>query len=149
MEREWTDDLDRRWTVSVEAPEDPHGERGDVALVFDGGGAEVYRMDILGPMEEVFHELDDDDLQLALDAATSGLGRILVDREGKPWWVREPEDDPLEEGAWAVKFTRGGEDLVHDGPLVGDVHEMSEDQLLELLDELRGNIMDPMDVRRE
>lgn len=149
MRRTWTDELDRDWTVELEIPEvspDLEVDVGDTTLVFFREGGEARTLDALGPMEEYFDELDDQALQHALDAAGTGVGILLMDPEGTLWWVRGP-DAELRADGWAVKFSDGEEELTHDGPLEDEPERLGEDQLMELLDEARGRLMDPLDLR--
>lgn len=149
MSRRWTDELDRTWDIELEVPDrnDPEAV-GDTVLVFGRQGTEERWIDVLGPLEEHFAALPDEQLQHALDAASTGLGVLLVDHDGHAWWVRGPEAESMP-GRWAVKFSDGTEEHVHKGPLSDDPEALSEDELLELLDEARGNVMTPMDVSQE
>ena len=149
MERTWTDELDRRWQVELEVPDvspDLGTDVGDTTLVFSSRGSDTREIDVLGPMEEHFDSLDDRALQHAFDAAGTGFGILLVDGEGTLWWVRGP-DAEIRPGGWAVKFSDGHRELTHEGPLDEDPEWLGEDQLLELLDEARGRLMDPLDLR--
>ncbi|MGD2067598.1 MAG: hypothetical protein PVI57_02860 [Gemmatimonadota bacterium] len=149
MERAWTDELGREWLVEVEVPDvspDLEVDVGDTTLVFSGEAVEPRSIDVLGPMEELFGDLGDQALQHALDAAGTGFGILLVDAEGNVWWVRGP-DAELRSGRWAVKFSDGEDELTHEGPLDDDPVLLGEDELLELLDDARGRLMDPLDLR--
>lgn len=149
MERSWTDELGRDWVVELDVPDvspDLEVDVGDTTLVFDREGGETRFIDALGPMEEYFEEFDDVALQHALDAAGTGVGILLVDAEGTLWWVRGPAAE-VRAGGWAVKFSNGEEELTHAGPLDDDPERLGEDQLMELLDEARGRLMDPLDLR--
>lgn len=148
MHRSFQDDLGRSWHVDLVVPD--HAEEaalGDAILVFGGDGAEERSVPVLGPMESVFHELDDDALQVAFDAAGSGVGLVLVDRDGEPWWVQgaDPDSEHLQ-ATWAIRFVQQFEEITHDGPLRAPPEELTEDELLELLDEARGDVMEEMDV---
>lgn len=149
MYRDWQDDLGRTWRVDLMVPERTEdAELGDTILVFGRDDSRERSVPVLGPLESYFHDLEDDALQVAFDAAGSGEGLLLVDRDGRPWWVHGP--DPVSEpvrGSWAVRFVRGSEEITHDGPLRVPPEELIEDELLELLDEARGEVMEEMDVR--
>lgn len=149
MTRSWTDEMGRTWTVELEVP-DPHDPEahGDTVLVFERADAVERWIDVLGPMEDVFEALPDEQLQHVLDAASTGLGLILLDQEGRAWWVRGPEAEAMP-GRWAVKFSDGTTEHVHKGPLPDEPEALSEDELLELLDEARGRVMVEMDVSRD
>ena len=146
----WTDELSRTWTVELDVPEvSPDlemGGGGDAVLVFSREGGEARVIDVLGPMEAYLEELDDAALQHALEAASTGVGLLLVDDEGTVWWVHGP-DAEARGGSWAVKFSDGEREYTHDGPLTDDLERVSEDELLELLDDARGRLMDPLDLR--
>jgi len=149
--REFEDDLGRRWEAFVEEGEGvPAGVAAeapseDWVLVFTSadGDRELAGQ---GPVQRALPELSDDRLRELLEGAHTGTGRLLVDPDLRPWWVRSPEEAPQEEGAWAVQFTSGDDQLTHEGPLRAGPHELSEDELLELLDEARGDVLLPMDV---
>lgn len=148
MHRSWQDDLGRTWRVDLVVPErTEEAELGDSILVFGRDGSEERSVPVLGPLDAHFHELDDEALQVAFDAAGSGEGRLLVDRDGVPWWVHgpDPDSEPIG-GSWAVRFVHGSEEVVHEGPLRAPPEELIEDELLELLDEARGEVMEEMDV---
>lgn len=149
MKRRWTDELDRAWDVELDVPEaspDLEGPGGDLTLVFEGEGSETRSIDVMGPMEEVFGDLDDEALQHGLEAASAGVGILLVEGDATLWWVRGPEAEVAPE-SWAVKFTDGSREYTHKGPLEDDPEMLSEDELLELLDDARGRIMDPLDLK--
>lgn len=149
MRRTWTDELDRTWDVDLDVPDvlpDLEVEPGGARLVFTSGEQPPRAILVLGPVEEVFEELGDVALQHALDAAGTGHGVLLVDGEGTLWWARGPEAE-LRAGDWAVKFSDGERELTHDGPLRDDPARLSEDELLELLDDARGRLMDPLDLQ--
>lgn len=143
MQRTWTDEMGRTWEVEVDAPGDL--ERGDALMIFGRSLADERTMPVVGPLEDVFERLTDEALQHALDATASGQGILLVEADGRIWWARGPEADPLG-GAWTVKFTDGAEEHVHRGRLPDAPEDLSEDELLELLDESRGRVMEEMDV---
>lgn len=143
MKRTWTDELDRTWDVELGSADDM--ERGDVVLLFGRGLADERAMPVVGPMEDVFPTLTDEALQHALDATASGQGILLVESDGALWWARGPEADALG-GAWTVKFSDGATEHIHRGRLPDPPEDLSEDELLELLDEARGNVMEEMDV---
>jgi hypothetical protein len=147
MDRSWTDDIDRLWTVELDVPDDPgRADRGDTVLFFDREGSPTRSIDVLGPMQEVFHDLSRDDLQIAFEGAGAGEGLVLVDESGKTWWVHGPGVEPLE-GSWTVMFTDGVQELTHGGALRDDPEHLSEDELLQLLDELRGRVLEPLDMK--
>ncbi len=151
MQRSFQDDLGRSWHVELVVPDRPEeAELADTILVFGRDGSEERSVPTLGPMESVFHEMDDAELQVAFDAAGSGEGRVLIDRDGAPWWVHgpDPDSEPIR-GSWAVRFVQGSEEITHDGPLHAPPDELTEDELLELLDEARGDVMEEMDVRND
>lgn len=148
MHRSWQDEIGRTWRVDLVVPERPEeAALGDTILVFGRDGSAERSVPTLGPLESAFHELDDDQLQVAFDAAGSGEGLLLLDREGEPWWVHgpDPDSEPVH-GSWAIRFVKGSDEITHDGPLRAPPDELSEDELLELLDEARGNVMEEMDV---
>lgn len=147
MTRTIEDELGRTWQVELEVPELVSAEEpGDTVLVFGRGGEEEREILVVGPMEEAFDEIDDDNLLHALHATTNPGGILLVDQDLRVWWVRGPEDDPTADGTWAVKFSDGTDELTHEGPLRDAPEAVTEDELLELLDEARGRVMLPMDV---
>ncbi len=143
MEREWRDELGRVWHVGLDEP--GATENGDVVVVFTGEGEEDRSLPGLGPWDELFEKLGDGAIQQALDAAASGRGILLLEADGHLWWVRGPEDDLLG-GAWTVKFGDGTTEHTHRGRIPDRPEELSEDELLELLDEARGSVMEEMDV---
>lgn len=143
MMRSWTDELGRTWDVEVEASGDR--DRGDVMLLFGRGHADERAMPVVGPLEDVFARVSGDALQHALDATASGQGILLAESDGTLWWVRGPDADPLG-GRWSVKFSNGEDEHVHRGRLPDAPEDLTEDELLELLDEARGAVMEEMDV---
>ena len=148
MHRSFQDDLGRSWHVDLVVPDRAEeAALGDTILVFGRDGSEERNVPVLGPLESVFHEMDDEALQVAFDAAGSGEGLVLIDRNGGPWWVHgpDPDSEPIR-GTWAVRFVQGSEEITHDGPLRASPEELSEDELLQLLDEARGDVMEEMDV---
>lgn len=148
MQRNWQDDLGRTWRVDLVVPERAeNAERGDTFLVFGRDGSIERNVPILGPLESIFEDLDDDELQVAFDAAGTAEGRILVDRDDRLWWVHGPslETEPVR-GSWAVRFVHGSEEVTHGGPLWASLEDLTEDELLELLDQGRGNVLEEMDV---
>lgn len=158
MERTWTDELDRTWHVVLDIPDlSPDLDVGgaDAELIFSRDGSIGRSIEVIGPLEEFFETLPDVQLQHALDAAGAEAGIALVDGEGHLWWARA--SDQTEVGAShpgggsgaGVIFSDGEQDLIHGGPLSAPPEELGEDELLELLDEARGRIMDPMDVTEE
>lgn len=150
MERTWTDELERTWHVELRVPDvSPDLEAGgdaDATLVFSREGGDARSIDVVGPMENRLESLGDVSLQHALDAAGSGMGLLLVDGEGTVWWVRMAESDARGAGE-GVMFSDGERELTHAGPLSDDLRWVSEDELLELLDDARGRILEPLDLR--
>lgn len=148
MQREWTDELGRDWLVWVDVPDvspDLEVDSGDAVLVFEGVEDADREIEALGPLEELFDELTDRALQHALDAAGTGEGRLLADRDSGLWWVRGPEAEVMG-GDYTLKFSDGsGEGVTYEGPLPDELEVLTEDQLLEMLDEARGRVITPMD----
>lgn len=149
MEREWTDQMGRTWLVEAEPTERSSRLGGaDAILGFASEGAAPRSIEVIGALGAALPEADDRALEHALDAAGSALGVLLATEDGEMWWVRGPETDPFG-GDWAVKFSDGARELTHDGPLPDDLEALGEDYLLELLDEVRGRLIDPMDISEE
>lgn len=147
MKRTLEDELGRTWQVELEVPELVSAEEpGDTVLVFGREDEQEREILVIGPMEEAFEEVDDDNLLHALHATTNPGGILLVDPDLRLWWARGPEDDPTSDGSWAVKFSDGNQELTHEGPLRDAPETLTEDELLEFLDEARGRVMLPMDV---
>ena len=147
MKRTLEDELGRTWQVELEVPDLVSSEEpGDTVLVFGREDEQEREILVIGPMEEAFDEVDRDNLLHALHATTNPGGILLVDQDLQVWWVRGPEDDPTADGSWTVKFSDGSRDLTHEGPLRDAPEALTEDELLELLDEARGRVMLPMDV---
>ncbi len=149
MEREWTDQMGREWLVEAE-PADRASRLGgaDAWLSFSSDGAAPRSIEVLGPVIETLPEIDDRALEHALDAAGAVTGVLLATHDGELWWARGPESDPFG-GDWAVKFSDGSTEMTHEGPLPDDLEALGEDYLRELLDEVRGRLIDPMDVSEE
>ena len=146
MELTWSDELGRKWSVDAYVSERTSRLGGaDAVLTFSREGSAERRIEVLGPLRAALEDPDDTALQHALDAAGAAVGVLLVDEEGGMWWVRGPESEPFQR-SWALKFSDGRVELVHEGPLPDELDALGEDQLRELLDEVRGRIMDPMDV---
>lgn len=148
MHRIWNDELGRAWSVDLVVPDHAEGASNpDTVLIFEQEGARDREIPVLGPLEAHFQDLDDEALQVAFDAAGTGEGLLLVDDEGTPWWVHGPElqSEPVR-GDWAVRFVHGSDEITHDGPVRARPEELTEDELLELLDEGRGRVLEEMDV---
>jgi len=137
------------WLVEAEPLEQSVRLGGaDALLSFSGEGAVPRSIEVVGPLARALSEADDATLEHALDAAGAATGFLLAAPDGTLWWVRGPEEEPF--GAdWAVKFSDGTRELTHDGPLPEELDALGEDYLLELLDEVRGRLMDPMDISGE
>ena len=149
MERTWEDRTGKTWLVEAE-PVEHSGRLGgaDAVLSFSSEGEVPRSIEVLGPLGPLLPEADDATLEHALDAAGEASGFLLATPAGELWWVRGPEADPFG-GDWAVKFSDGERELTHDGPLPDELDALGEDHLLELLDEVRGRLMDPMDISEE
>lgn len=134
------------WVVEAEPLERSERLGGaDALLSFSSEGAVPRSIEVVGPLARTLPEADDGTLEHALDAAGAAVGFLLATPDGTLWWVRGPEEEPF--GAdWAVKFSDGRRELTHDGPLAEELDALGEDHLLELLDEVRGRLMDPMDI---
>lgn len=149
MQRTWSDELGRTWDVELDVPDVPPDlevDVGDATLIFGSEDEMEREIEVLGPIEETFDSLSDQALQHALDAAGTQRGILLLDEEETLWWVRGPEPG-VEEGEWAVRFSDGERTLTHDGPVREEAERLGEDELLELLDEERGRLLEPLDLR--
>jgi hypothetical protein len=150
MERTWADELGRSWTLELELPDTPSdletGRGEDVVLVFSREGGEARSLIVLGPAESSLEEWNDSTLRHCLEAASAGVGLLLVEEEGSAWWVHQA-DAEARVGEGAVRFSDGEEEYLHPGPLPDGLDRVSEDELLEMLDEARGRLMDPLDLR--
>lgn len=144
MKREWTDELGRTWKIELGSPDPSSGTAADAVLLFQGEGEEDRAMPMVGPAEELFDELDDAALAHALEATAVARGVLLIEQDGHLWWVRAPEEDMVN-GGRAV-FSDGTVEHRHRGPLPDEPEALGEDELLELLDEARGAVMEEMDV---
>ena len=141
VERIFIDDLDVEWTLFLEPVEDPAGTVDQEAVLHavPDDDADEREVRAVGPADEVLAALDDAGLALAVEAAGDGRGILWAHPEGVLWWVRRGADDPTAEGE-AMTFT-GVEDTHHyHGGLAADPAALSEDELLEILDEARGAV---------
>lgn len=140
MSRTFTDDMDDRWTVSLEALGDPTGTVDEEVLVRftpEDDGTDELEIRAVGPVRERFEELDHDDLQLAVEAAGNDLGFLFLHpSEERLWWVREGSDTQLT-GEGSLTFATLDEEIGYDGMLARELSSLSEEELKEMLDEAR------------
>lgn len=138
--RTFEDDLGQGWEVSLERVEDPTDvadEEVVIHFVPADGDADEREIRARGPLEERFGELDDRDIELAWEAAGNEAGFLFLPTEGHLWWVRSGDEDPVADGA-RITFSDLTDEHAYAGPHGGRLDNLSEDELQEILDELRG-----------
>lgn len=143
MHRTFVDGLGTRWKVSMEPAGDPQDEVDEaVDLRFRAEGADRDELEIraVGPVEEHFDALDTEDLELAAEAAGNEMGFLFLHPSGDElWWVRT--DDPEGRGTGSdVIFSTGTEEHLVTERHATDPERLSEERLLEMLDEARGAV---------
>lgn len=139
MSRTFTDALDVEWEAFIEPTEDPVDTVDEVAVVHfvpdDGSDERTIRA--VGPIEEMFDSLAEEDLAMAVEAAGNEVGFLFLHSEGHLWWVRRGDEDPVAEGA-ALTFSDAEDEIQYSGSLAGDPATLTEEELEEILDEARG-----------
>lgn len=139
MSRRFTDALDMEWEAFVEPSEDPVDTVDEVAVLHfvpdDASDERTIRA--VGPIEEMFDSLDEEELVMAVEAAGNQLGFLFLHPEGHLWWVRRGDEDPVAEGA-ALTFSDAEDEFQYSGSLAGDPATLTEEELEEILDEARG-----------
>lgn len=143
MMRTFVDRLDTRWEVSIEPADDPQDDVDEaVNLRFQAEDSDEDEREIraVGPVEEHFDGLGTEELELAVEAAGNELGFLFLHPSGDElWWVRADDPERLGTGSDVIFSTRTEEHLVTDRHAV-DPERLSEERLLEMLDEARGAV---------
>jgi len=141
MSGHWTDDFGDDWEVDVILEGEEHPDTGEpltAALIRFGNDDRSMEMSVRGDVEDVIDELDDDRLELAMEAAKDARGFLFVDGRGRFWWVKGAKDDSLNDLGSPLTFDDGVNQLRHPGPLAAPPHDLTDDELEELLAEARG-----------
>lgn len=140
MSRSFKDDLDTRWSVHLEPVDDPTDTVDEeVILRFspEREDEDERQVRAVGAVEELFESLTRRDLQLAVEAAGNETGFLFLHPEGRLWWVRRGDEDPLAEGAM-ITFSDLEDEHEYTGTLASTPETLSEEELREILDEARG-----------
>lgn len=138
MNRTFEDRLGTTWDVLLlpagDVAEDVDEE---MTLRFTAEGTDDRDIRVRGPVEERFRELSARDLELAVEAAGNEVGFLFLHPEGHLWWVRDAAEDELSDGS-QITFSDLEDEHHYPGALASRPREMSEDELQEILDDVRG-----------
>jgi len=143
MTRTFVDRLDTRWKLSIEPADDPQNDVDAAArLRFqpEDTGEDELEIRAVGPVEEHFDALGSEALELAVEAAGNELGFLFLHPSGDElWWVRTDDPEGRGTGSDVIFSTLTEEHLVTDRH-AADPEHLSEERLLEMLDEARGAV---------
>lgn len=143
MRRAFVDRLGNRWELSLESADDPQDEVDEavsVRLAPEDADEDELEIRAVGPVRERFDALGSDELELVVEAAGNELGFLFLHPSGDElWWVRTDDPERRGTGSDVIFSTLTEEHLVTDRR-TGDPERLSEERLLEMLDEARGAV---------
>ena len=119
MGRHFKDDLGDEWNVELHLEGSDHPDTGEPLphdLIHFDDPDRTIEIFLRGESPESVREMNDQALELAMEAAKDGRGFLFVDLQGHLWWVKRGSEDDLEDQGCPVVFDDGKDELRHPGP---------------------------------